>query len=143
MKILPLRKQNYNALESLDDSLDAADMLENRPQGLVALIDGRVVGFVIYESAIGSASINKIVVDEEYRRRGVGTQLVRFLQEEFVTVDTFVDEYNLEAQLFLRSLGFVTEPQLNDRSNRKTPRKRVIDDKDEYYMVYQEEAIIA
>ena len=79
--------------------------------GLVAEVDDRVVGYVIYEMAKSKIRLLNLAVAPEWRRRGVGRHLVQKLVNKLslqkrnrITLE--VRETNLPAQLFFRSLGF-------------------------------------
>lgn len=80
----------------------------------VAEIEGKVVGFMSYD--VGRVSKIKMVsffVDEGHRRNGVGTKMISTLTSKLGgkrnRVELSVSEYNLPAQLFLRSAGFRAE----------------------------------
>ena len=78
-------------------------------------IDGtgvwRIVGFMIYELNKGWLELLNFAVDPQFRRRGVGTQMVERLvdklgQQRRTDITALVRENNLGAQLFFRSCGF-------------------------------------
>lgn len=78
---------------------------------MVAESSDKVVGVLIYD--IGRVSKIKVValaVDEQSRRRGFGTRLMSLVTSKLNAkrnkVELSVSEYNLTAQLFLRSAGF-------------------------------------
>lgn len=79
-------------------------------------IDGwRIVDFMIYELNKGWLSVLNFAVDPQFRRRGVGTQMVERLvdklgQQRRTDITALVRECNLDGQLFFRGCGFkVTE----------------------------------
>ena len=79
--------------------------------GLVAEVDDKVVGYMIYEMAKSKIRLLNLAVSPEWRRRGVGRYLVQKLINKLslqkrnrITLE--VRETNLPAQLFFRSLGF-------------------------------------
>ncbi len=79
--------------------------------GMVAEYLGRVVGFMIYELPKTKIHLLNVATLSEFRRMGVGTQMVAKLigklgnqRRNRITLE--VRETNLPAQLFLRSLSF-------------------------------------
>lgn len=78
---------------------------------MVAESAGKSVGILVYD--VGRVSKIKVValaVDEESRRMGVGGSLMSLVTSKLNSkrnkVELAVSEYNLAAQLFLRSMGF-------------------------------------
>jgi ribosomal-protein-alanine N-acetyltransferase len=78
---------------------------------MVAEASERVVGFMVYELHKLRLHVLNFAVAEKYRRRDVGTQLVRKLVSKLshdrrsrLTLE--VRETNLPAQLFFRAVGF-------------------------------------
>jgi len=49
---------------------------------LKAVVEGKVVAYVSAELTFDEASINNVVVDGGYRRRGIGDKLILFLKED-------------------------------------------------------------
>ena len=79
--------------------------------GMVAEHDDRVVGFMIYELNKNRIQVLNFAVADEYRRRGVGTQMVAKLigklsAQRRTRIGLEVRETNLAAQLFFRQTGF-------------------------------------
>lgn len=77
----------------------------------VAESEGGMLGFIAYDmSRVSKIKILSLVVDEPHRRKGVGRTLVDLMVSKLNgkrnKVETSVSEYNLKAQLFLRSMGF-------------------------------------
>lgn len=59
------------------------DFLKSRRPFFVAVIDGRVVGFVLGEYATGKVAIQHLLaVHPDYRRHGVGLQLLHAFERE-------------------------------------------------------------
>ena len=87
----------------------------NRPGNcldLVAESDGRAIAFALYELYDSHIKIVSFAVASEYRRCGVGWQLLGKLVEKFgkkkrTAVTVCVRETNLPAQLLFQSQGFV------------------------------------
>jgi ribosomal-protein-alanine N-acetyltransferase len=78
---------------------------------MVAEIDDRVVGFMIYELHKSKLHVLNFAVAPEFRRHGVGTQMVTKLigklsSHRRTKITLAVRESNLAAQLFFRSQEF-------------------------------------
>ena len=87
--------------------------------GMVAEFDDRVVGFMIYELHKNRLHILNFSVEEEFRRRRVGSQMIEKLvsklsQQRRNRIMLEVRETNLSAQLFFRSMGFRAISVLRD-----------------------------
>src|SRR3954469_4333396 len=79
--------------------------------GMVAEASERVVGFMIYELHKHRLHVLNFAVQEQFRRRGVGSQMAKKLiaklsHDRRSRVMLEIRETNLSAQLFFRSLGF-------------------------------------
>ena len=79
--------------------------------GMVADYENQIVGFMIYELHKNRIHVLDFAVAKDHRRRGVGRQMVAKLVAKLssnrrtrIVLD--VPEKNLDAQLFLRALGF-------------------------------------
>jgi ribosomal-protein-alanine N-acetyltransferase len=78
---------------------------------VVAEVDNNVVGIVAYDvSRVSKVKIIYLVVDESNRRNGVGRVLMEFvtskLNKKRSKIELSLSEYNLDGQLFLKSMGF-------------------------------------
>lgn len=79
--------------------------------GLVAELDGRVAGFVIYELHKDRLRFLNFAVHPECQNNGVGTAIVNRMKEKLSqqrreSLLLTLRESNLKAQLFFRSQGF-------------------------------------
>lgn len=79
--------------------------------GMVAEVDEKVVGFMIYELHKTRLHVLNFSVASHFRRRGVGSQMVTKLVSKLshqrrTRIVLEVRETNLAAQLFFRTLGF-------------------------------------
>src|SRR6059036_863848 len=79
--------------------------------GMVAELGEKVVGFMIYELHKNKLHILNFAVDPQWRRRGVGAQMVAKLISKLSShrrtrITLEVRETNLSAQLFFRAQGF-------------------------------------
>lgn len=101
--------------ESFDFAWTEEDFLKCLRQrnciGMVAELDERVVGFMIYELHRTKLHVLNFAVHPEFRRRGVGTQMVAKLigklsSHRRTKITLAVRETNLSAQLFFKSTEF-------------------------------------
>ncbi|MEW4526402.1 MAG: ribosomal protein S18-alanine N-acetyltransferase [Maioricimonas sp. JB045] len=79
--------------------------------GMVAEFDHQIVGFMIYELHKSRLNIQNFAVDPEFRRQGVGTQMIlrlidKLSQQRRNEILLEVRERNLDAQVFFRSQAF-------------------------------------
>lgn len=79
--------------------------------GMVAEYDHQIVGFMVYELHKARLHILNFAVAGEYRRMGVGTQMVlrlvdKLSQQRRQEIVLEVRERNLDAQLFFRTQSF-------------------------------------
>ncbi|HEX4132718.1 MAG TPA: ribosomal protein S18-alanine N-acetyltransferase [Pirellulales bacterium] len=87
--------------------------------GMVAELDGRVVGFMIYELHKTRLHVLNFCVAPELRRQGIGRRMVQKLvgklsSQRRTRIMLEVRETNLAAQLFFRSLSFRAVNVLHD-----------------------------
>ena len=92
-----------------DDFMSA--LRQRNTVACVAEHDGQVVGFVVYEYHRDRLHILNIAVNQKFRRRRVGTQLIQQLVKKLSPVvrkeiRLEVRETNLSAQQFFRACGF-------------------------------------
>ena len=82
---------------------------------LVAEIDGAVVGYVAWQQGgcIGKDYINKLVIDDRYRRRGIAQQLIGELNT-VLTGRVFISTgaYNQAAVALLQNTGWTAAGQI-------------------------------
>ena len=107
--------------------------------GMVAEQDERVLGFMIYELHKSRLHIINFSVHDDFRRRGVGSQMTNKLvgklsHQRRDRISLEVRETNLAAQLFFRSNGFRAVSVLRDFYEDTT--------EDAYMMQYQYAATI-
>lgn len=86
--------------------------------GMVAELDGVVVGFMIYELHENRIHLINFAVDLSHRRSGVGKammgELIRKLTSDRNRILLEVRETNLDAQKFFKSQGFRAISVLRD-----------------------------
>src|SRR5436190_11784877 len=114
-----IRRDMAEVLRAENDSFDFSwtedDFLRCLRQrnciGMVAELDDRVVGFMIYELHKSKLHVLNFAVAPEMRRIGIGTQMVMKLVGKLSShrrtkITLAVRESNLAAQLFFRSQEF-------------------------------------
>jgi ribosomal-protein-alanine N-acetyltransferase len=79
---------------------------------MVADVGDEIAGYMVYELCKSRIWLLTMAVGSKWRRQGVGSAMVRRLQEKLsnqrrVEIVTEVRESNLGAQLFLRERGFL------------------------------------
>jgi ribosomal-protein-alanine N-acetyltransferase len=79
--------------------------------GMVAEIDGRVAGFMIYETRKNRLHLLNIATSHEFQRQGIATQMIQKLickltNQGRTRITMEVRESNLPALIFFRSRGF-------------------------------------
>jgi ribosomal-protein-alanine N-acetyltransferase len=87
--------------------------------GMIAEHNERVVGFMIYELHRNRLHVLNFAVHPDFRRRGVGVQMIRKLVSKLSPqrrsrIMLEVRETNLDAQLFFRDQGFRAISLLRD-----------------------------
>jgi len=87
--------------------------------GMVAEIDDRVVGFMIYELHRSRLHVVNFAVHPEFRRQGIGRQMIdkligKLSAQRRNRIMLEVRETNLPAQLFFRECGFRAITVLRD-----------------------------
>jgi ribosomal-protein-alanine N-acetyltransferase len=86
---------------------------------MVAEHNERVVGFMIYELHKNRLHILNFAVHEQFRRKGIGSQMIRKLISKLSPqrrsrIMLEIRETNLGAQLFFRDVGFKAVSLLRD-----------------------------
>jgi ribosomal-protein-alanine N-acetyltransferase len=122
-----IRRDMAEVLETEDESFEfpwsEEDFIRCLRQrnciGMVAEHENRVVGFMIYELHKNRIHVLNFAVAADYRRRGVGSQMVAKLIAKLSSqrrsrIMLEVRETNLPAQLFFRENGFRAVSVLRD-----------------------------
>lgn len=108
-EVLGIERQSFEFPWSEDEFVRC--LRQRNCIGMVAEHDERIVGFMIYELHKSRLHVLNFAVRAEFRRRGVGSQMIRKLagklsQQRRNRILLEVRETNLPAQLFFRSSGF-------------------------------------
>jgi ribosomal-protein-alanine N-acetyltransferase len=79
--------------------------------GMVAEVDNRVAGFMIYETPKNRIHLLNIATSPQFQRQGIATQMIQKLVSKLTNqgrtrISMEVRESNLPALIFLRSRGF-------------------------------------
>jgi [ribosomal protein S18]-alanine N-acetyltransferase len=117
MEVLEIENQSFEFPWSEDDFIRC--LRQRNCIGMVAEHDERVAGFMIYELHRNRLHILNFAVAAEFRRKGVGQQMVEKLIGKLSAqrrnrIMLEVRETNLAAQLFFRDLGFRAVSLLRD-----------------------------
>ncbi|MFM7844772.1 MAG: ribosomal protein S18-alanine N-acetyltransferase [Planctomycetota bacterium] len=108
-EVIAIEKQSFEFPWTEDDFVRS--LRQRNCIGMVAECDERIVGFMIYEIHRNRLHLLNFSVRTEFRRRGVGSQMLRKLtakltQQRRNRILLEVRETNLPAQLFFRANGF-------------------------------------
>lgn len=108
-EVLDIELRSFAVAWSTDDLLNC--LRQRNVIGMVAEHNCRVIAFVIYELHPNRLTILNFAVDPEFRRQGVGTQMIDRLVDKLSQVRRReirfdVRESNLTAQQFFRSQMF-------------------------------------
>lgn len=114
--MLKIRKTEEKDIETIQD----IDWIKSRGDFLaksvkdgrcwLALIKKEIVGFVIFDqSFFENTFVKLLIVHKDYRRRGVGTALMKYVEKICPTEKLFTstNESNIPAQKLFESLNFV------------------------------------
>jgi ribosomal-protein-alanine N-acetyltransferase len=107
--VLQIERASFEFAWSEDDFIRC--LRQRNCIGMVADVDDRIVGFMIYELHRARLHLLNLAVHPAWRRRGVGAAMVRKLvgklsQQRRTRITLEVRETNLAAQLFFRQQGF-------------------------------------
>ena len=85
-------------------------MIERRFLGIVAEYKNKIIGYMIYELDKEDIHVVNIAVHPEFRRAGVGSQMIAKLLPKLgvkrKAIDLIISERNLALQLFLKENDF-------------------------------------
>jgi ribosomal-protein-alanine N-acetyltransferase len=107
--VLRIEKQSFERPWTEEDFLCC--LRQRNCIGMVAEHEHEIVGFMIYELHKSRLHILNFAVDNDFRRRSVGAQMVlrlvdKLSQQRRSEIMLEVRERNLDAQLFFRSQSF-------------------------------------
>ncbi|MFT5523451.1 MAG: ribosomal-protein-alanine N-acetyltransferase [Pirellulaceae bacterium] len=116
-EVLGIEDQSFEFPWSEDDFIRC--LRQRNCIGMVAEHEERVVGFMIYELHKNRLHILNFAVNEQFRRKNVGVQMVgkligKLSHQRRNRVLLEVRETNLEAQLFFKKAGFKAITVLRD-----------------------------
>jgi ribosomal-protein-alanine N-acetyltransferase len=108
-EVMAIERQGFEFPWSEEDFLRS--LRQRNTIGMIAEHDERIVGFMIYELHKSRLHVLNFAVRAEFRRRGVGTQMLRRLtaklsQQRRDRILLEVRETNLPAQLYFKANGF-------------------------------------
>ncbi|MCS7017245.1 MAG: ribosomal protein S18-alanine N-acetyltransferase [Gemmatales bacterium] len=108
-EVLAIEQASFDTPWTEEDFLNA--LRQRNCIGMVAETHEQLVGFIVYELQKSQMVMLNLAVHPQFRRRGIGRQLVERLiskltQQRRDKITLEVRERNLPAQLFFKALGF-------------------------------------
>lgn len=108
-KVLKIESASFEYPWSEDDFM--GQLIRRNCIGIVAEVNRRVVGYIIYDLDKGSLNVLNLAVDSQYTRQGIGSMIVdrmkaKLGQQRRTRITATVWERNLIGQQFFRSCGF-------------------------------------
>lgn len=108
-EVFRIERDSFEFAWTEEDFLEA--LRKRNYIGMVAEADDRIVGFMVYALHKAHLQVVNFAVHPDYRRRGVGAQLVAKMRSKLhayrrTELTLAVRESNLAAQLFFRKTGF-------------------------------------
>jgi ribosomal-protein-alanine N-acetyltransferase len=108
-EVMQIKEESFLLPWTDEDFLNA--LRQRNAIGMVAEHGGKVVGFMVYELHKHKLHVLNFAVHPDWRRRGVGAQMVVKLKSKLSShrrtrIALHVRESNLAAQLFFRSQEF-------------------------------------
>ena len=97
-----------NLLKILDFKLEKKSF-DNDFLKIAVFEEENIKGVLVYQDLIDILTIDYIVVDENYRRNGIATKLLKYLENKYQNVDNItleVRESNIEAINFYKNNSF-------------------------------------
>ena len=81
-------------------------------------LDNKMIAYIIYEMKPKHVLLINFAVHPDYRKRKIGTELISMLINKLNSktrneIVCYVDEYNLDAQLFLKKNKFTATHSIN------------------------------
>ena len=110
-EMLEIEKESFGRFSwSRDDFMSV--MRARNTIGLIAEIEEKVVGYIVYELSKTRLAILNLAVDKLYRHKSIGTQLINRIKEKLrpdarTRIVLHIREGNLNAQLFFKCQGFL------------------------------------
>lgn len=133
--ILDLDKNNFSNF--FDEKFYIEKILEENL--LVAVIDKKIVGFILFNSVFDEAEIYKIVVSKDFRKNGISKELMKNFIEKVKKKDILkifleVRESNIPAIKLYENFGFeniriISDYYSNPKENGIVMLKEVIDER--------------
>ena len=122
LEILPATPDDVDAVHRIESAsfpapwrreYYAAEVVAPGRYNIVAKIDGVLVGYLFAMWIFDEMHVNKIAVEEQYRRRGIAHELMKRCfsfaeQHEITSISLEVRQSNHTAQQFYRFLHFET-----------------------------------
>ena len=106
-------KSKQTAISTVHDYYNTFYKENEFSKTLIIMDDDKLVGYINYWILFDHAEINKICVDDEYRRKGYASLLMEkafeaFKKAECLSISLEVRVSNISAQKLYEKFGFVT-----------------------------------
>ena len=124
---IEIRKMELSDLEQIAENLESdfddfwssslfkQELVNKNSYYIVALLDGKIVGFAGYMLILDEADITNIVVRKDLRQKGIGTKMLNNLKNKIEPMDKIelitleVNENNAPAIKLYKNFGFIQE----------------------------------
>lgn len=123
-----LRIDEWPAIEAIEPTCDwpikdfeefKAIFYDDSCVSIAGTYDDKLVAYAIMELSDESISVARLAVEQGFRRKGIGTQMLNYIigmsypgENQVVAIDTC--ETNLDAHLFLKHSGFMAIAVVRD-----------------------------
>lgn len=79
------------------------------------IIENKIVGCLLVEKEKDKVLLNEIFLEENYRHKGIGTNIIKNIIKEYDTLFLWVYKENINAISLYKKLGFKIVEQTNSR----------------------------
>ncbi len=110
-----ITKRDYPDILECDYQIDLEELHElcRAGFGYIGRIEGEFYVYFIYTCKRDKVRIDRLYVNEEHRRKGIGTKILLRLKaklnSQYKTLEVNIPQENYDATLFLKDAGFKGE----------------------------------
>ena len=79
------------------------------------IVENKIVGCLLVEKEKDGVLLNEIFLEENYRHKGIGTNIIKNIIKEYNTIFLWVYKENINAISLYKKLGFKIVEQTNSR----------------------------
>lgn len=115
----------YAATESDQNLLDSIYICSNKKYNIHgAFIKNKIVGVICSKDSLikDYLSINYIFIDPDNRGKGIGDQLVEYLENRYKT-NLITNPYTNEAEIFFKKIGFKINSRIDPNDTNSMIKK--------------------